>query len=150
MIDGGNEKPRPLNYFYLLICFYNIMVMFYMVVSIHRVLYIVAGFSFDTSDMLEETCAFHMRLSSLAAVILHEDLLTLGLDTCELTPSSVSSMRNLSEEFFSQLGKFAVSGNKDFEASKEAFLRSCKHNHIRYFIQASHYYLDNRNTLSIS
>ncbi|BES90892.1 autophagy-specific gene 2 [Nesidiocoris tenuis] len=88
------------------------------------------GLSFDT-DTLEETCAFHMRLSSLAVVILNEDLLTLGLDTCELTPSSVSTMRNLSEKFFSQLGKFAFSGNKDPGIHQQEFLRACDHNHIR-------------------
>uniref|UniRef100_A0A146KUZ5 Autophagy-related protein 2 n=1 Tax=Lygus hesperus TaxID=30085 RepID=A0A146KUZ5_LYGHE len=88
------------------------------------------GLSIDT-EVLEETCAFHMRLSSLAVMVLHEDILTLGLDTCELTPSSVSTMQHISEEFFSQLGKFAVSGNKDFDASKEAFIKCCKHNHLR-------------------
>ncbi|KAF6217295.1 hypothetical protein GE061_001649 [Apolygus lucorum] len=88
------------------------------------------GLSIDT-EMLEETCNFHMRLSSLAAIVLHEDILTLGLDTCELTPSSVSTMQHISEDFFSQLGKFAVSGNKDFDASKDAFIKCCKLNHLR-------------------
>ena len=92
--------------------------------------YLVSGSAVD-AEILEETCAFHMRLSSLAVVVLHEDILTFGLDTRELTPSSVSTMQHIAEEFFSQIGKFAVSGNKDFEASKDAFINSCKYNHLR-------------------
>lgn len=83
------------------------------------------------SDVVEETSAFHLQLSSIAAVILHEDILTFGLDSCELTPSSVSTMKNLSTQFFTQLGKFVLAGNKDFEAFKQALSNTCSLNHIR-------------------
>lgn len=84
-------------------------------------------------ELSGEITAFHFRLSSIAVVILHEDILTFGVDTYTLTPSSVSTMNNLSVQFFDHLGKCGIFGgsNKDFESSKISFLDACNLDHIR-------------------
>ncbi|CAH1390573.1 unnamed protein product [Nezara viridula] len=84
-------------------------------------------------ELCGEITAFHLRLSSIAVVILHEDILTFGVDTYTLTPSSVSTLNNLSIQFFDQIGKGGIFGgsNKDFEFSKASFLNACNLDHIR-------------------
>lgn len=84
-------------------------------------------------ELSGETTAFNLKLSSIAIVILHEDILTFGVDTYTLTPSSVSTMNNLSTQFFEQLGKCGIFGgsNRDFESSKISFLNACNLDHIR-------------------
>lgn len=86
----------------------------------------------DGEGGIEES-RFHVRLSSLAIVLLHEDILTVSPDTGQLAPGSVQHMKSLAEEFFNKLGFFAVSGygNKDFETAKNIFLEACQLNHIR-------------------
>lgn len=90
----------------------------------------VNTFDFDLNG---ETLSFHVRLSSVAVVILHEDILTFAVDSYCLTPSSISTMNNLSTQFFEQLGKFGITGfgNKDFELSKSFFKKACNLDHIR-------------------
>ncbi|KAL1129545.1 hypothetical protein AAG570_012490, partial [Ranatra chinensis] len=90
------------------------------------------------NDLSGEVSGFHVRIASLAIVLLHEDILTLGIETWKLTEPSVSTMRRYSETFFQQLGQFAVSGygNKDFETAKQVFLRACELNHIRLLATA--------------
>lgn len=88
------------------------------------------------SDPLAEVSHVHIRMSSLAVVLLHEDILTVCVDSdgSTLAHSSVQQMKAVSEDFFSELGLFAVSGygNKDFEKAHDVFLRSCQLNHIRF------------------
>lgn len=91
------------------------------------------GNTFDF-DFYGETIAFYIRLSSIAIVILHEDILTFSTETYCLTPSSVSTMNNLSTNFFEHLSKLGMAGgfgNKDFETSKVVFQNACTFDHIR-------------------
>jgi autophagy-related protein 2 len=87
------------------------------------------------SDPTAEVSHFHIRLSSLAVVLLHDDILTLCVesDGSSLARSSVQQMKAISKDFFDELGFFAVTGygNKDFNAAKNAFLSACQLNHIR-------------------
>jgi autophagy-related protein 2 len=87
------------------------------------------------SDPTAEVSHFHIRLSSLAVVLLHDDILTLCIesDGNSLARSSVQQMKAISKDFFDELGFFAVSGygSKDFSTAKDAFLKACQLNHIR-------------------
>jgi len=75
---------------------------------------------------------FHVSLSSVAAVLLHDEIL--ALSECSVTRASLRAMRQVANDFFSKLGHFAVSGygNKDFQDAKQVFLNACQHNHLRY------------------
>lgn len=104
---------------------------------LNETLFLVAesGNSVLDSDPTAEVSHFHIRLSSLATVLLHDDILTLCVesDGSSLARSSVQQMKAISEDFFNELGLFAVTGygNKDFNAAKNAFLSACQLNHIR-------------------
>nr|XP_018917848.1 PREDICTED: autophagy-related protein 2 homolog B isoform X1 [Bemisia tabaci] len=76
---------------------------------------------------------FYIRLSSLAVIILHEDILTQCVESNALSQSSLKQMTALSESFFSKLGLFAVCGygTKDFTNAKQTFSDACQLNHIR-------------------
>lgn len=78
---------------------------------------------------------FHVLLSSLAIVLLHDDILTMSVDSHKsvVTKSSFKQMYRLAEDFFTKLGHFAVSGygNKDFENARNVFLNACQLNHLR-------------------
>lgn len=86
-------------------------------------------------DPTAELSHFHIRLSSLAIVLLHDDILTLCVesDGSNLARSSVQQMKMVSKDFFDELGLFAVTGygSKDFHIAKEAFLNACQLNHVR-------------------
>lgn len=81
-----------------------------------------------------EESHLHVRLSSLAIVLLHEDTLTLSPETGYVTQSSLRQMEQIANEFFDKLGLFAASGygKKDFEQARQIFLEACQLNHIRY------------------
>jgi autophagy-related protein 2 len=87
------------------------------------------------SDPTAEVSHFHIRLSSLAIVLLHDDILTLCIesDGSSLARSSVQQMKAISKDFFDELGFFAVSGygSKDLNTAKDVFLKACQLNHIR-------------------
>jgi hypothetical protein len=95
-----------------------------------------SGIAALDSDPSAELSRFHIRLSSLAIVLLHEDILTLVVesDGSSLARSSVQDMKAISKAFFDELGLFAVAGygSKDFQGAKEAFLKACQLNHIRH------------------
>jgi len=95
-----------------------------------------SGIAALDSDPTAELSHFHIRLSSLAIVLLHDDILTLCVesDGSSLARSSVQQMKTISKDFFDELGLFAVTGygNKDFHTAKETFLRACQLNHIRH------------------
>ncbi|XP_031843330.1 autophagy-related 2 [Nomia melanderi] len=80
-----------------------------------------------------ETSHFHVRISSIAVILLHEDILTTCVDGGGLTCSSIQQMKNSADEFFKQLGLFAVGGygNKDFDKASKLLLDACHLSHIR-------------------
>ncbi|KOC64737.1 Autophagy-related protein 2 like protein B [Habropoda laboriosa] len=80
-----------------------------------------------------ETSHFHVRVSSIAVILLHEDILTTCVDGGGLTRSSIQQMKNLADDFFKQLGLFAAGGygNKDFDKASKILLDACHLSHIR-------------------
>ncbi|XP_076234909.1 autophagy-related 2 [Calliopsis andreniformis] len=80
-----------------------------------------------------ETSHFHVRVSSIAVVLLHEDILTTCVEGGGLTCSSIKQMKNAADEFFKQLGMFAAGGygNKDFDKASKLLLNACHLSHIR-------------------
>ncbi|KAH0569025.1 autophagy-related protein 2 homolog B [Cotesia glomerata] len=85
------------------------------------------------SDPTAETSQFHIRVSSIAVILLHEDILTTGIESRGLTCASTEQMKTASEEFFSKLGIFAADGygNKNFDKAAKIFLDACRLSHIR-------------------
>ncbi|XP_029036559.2 autophagy-related protein 2 homolog B [Osmia bicornis bicornis] len=85
------------------------------------------------NSMSAETSHFHVRVSSIAVVLLHEDILTTCVEGGGLTCSSIQQMKNSAEEFFKQLGMFAAGGygNKDFDKASKVLLDACHLSHIR-------------------
>jgi hypothetical protein len=100
-----------------------------------------SGIAALDSDPTAELSHFQIRLSSLAIVLLHDDILTLCIesDGSSLARSSVQQMKAVSKDFFDELGLFAVSGygSKDFHAAKDAFLKACQLNHIRHVFRTT-------------
>lgn len=86
------------------------------------------------SDPTAEISHFQIRLASLAAVILHEDVMTPSTDPdFILVQSSVHQMQNKADEFFrniSSLPLVTFSG-QDYENMKADFERACPLSHIR-------------------
>ncbi|KZC06215.1 Autophagy-related protein 2 like protein B [Dufourea novaeangliae] len=80
-----------------------------------------------------ETSHFHVRVSSIAVILLHEDILTTCVNGGGLTCSSIQQMKNSADEFFKQLGLFATGGygNKDFDKASKLLLNACQLSHIR-------------------
>ncbi|KAG8255627.1 Autophagy protein [Homalodisca vitripennis] len=68
-----------------------------------------------------EESRLHVKLSSLAVVLLHEDILILSPETGQITESSLEQMSRTADQFFSKLGLFAASGygKKDFEYARK-------------------------------
>ncbi|XP_012057436.1 PREDICTED: autophagy-related protein 2 homolog B [Atta cephalotes] len=85
------------------------------------------------NDTSAETTQFHIRVSSVALVLLHEDILTPCVEQLGLTSSSVRQMRNATKEFFRQLGTFAMGGygSKDFDTASKLLTEACRLSHIR-------------------
>ncbi|XP_017890148.1 autophagy-related protein 2 homolog B isoform X2 [Ceratina calcarata] len=80
-----------------------------------------------------ETSHFHVRVSSIAVILLHEDILTTCVEGGGLTCSSIQQMKTSADEFFNQLGMFAAGGygNKDFDKASKVLLDACHLSHIR-------------------
>lgn len=86
------------------------------------------------SDPTAEISHFQIRIASVAAVLLHEDILTVSTEEDHiLMPSSVQQMRNKATSFFESLGNFNFIGftGKDFDNCKVAFEKACQLSHIR-------------------
>ena len=85
------------------------------------------------NDSSVETSQFHVRVSSIAVVLLHEDILTINIEGYGLTKASTKQMKVTAEEFFKKLGMYAASGygNKDFEKAPKMFVDACQLSHIR-------------------
>lgn len=90
--------------------------------------------SMDNSASTAETSHFHVRVSSIAVILLHEDILTTCVEGGGLTCSSIQQMKNSADDFFKQLGMFAAGGygNKDFDKASKILLDACHLSHIRY------------------
>ena len=88
--------------------------------------------SIDT-DPSAETSQFHIRVSSIAMVLLHEDILTLCTKGLSLTLASTKQMEATAEDFFKKLEVFASGGygNKDFDKASKMFVEACQLSHIR-------------------
>lgn len=86
------------------------------------------------NDTSAETSQFHMRMSSIALILLHEDILTPCVEGLGLTFSSIKQMRSTAKEFFRQLGMFATGGygSKDFDKVSKLLMDACRLSHIRY------------------
>ncbi|XP_031784416.1 autophagy-related protein 2 homolog A [Nasonia vitripennis] len=84
-------------------------------------------------DASAETSQFHVRIASVAMILLHEDILTTGIEGYGLTKASTKIMKSTAEEFFKKLGIFATSGygHKDFETISKLFADACQHSHLR-------------------
>ncbi|KAJ8967898.1 hypothetical protein NQ317_015420 [Molorchus minor] len=105
----------------------------------------------QNSDPTAEISHFQIRLSSLAVLLLHEDLLVNSPDSHQiLAPSSVHQMQQTAEGFFNKMGHFVFSayGNKDFENAKTAFENACDMNHIRLLATPVQVEGDEKTTLS--
>lgn len=82
------------------------------------------------SDPTAEISHFQIRLSSVVAIILHEDILTVSTDNYQtLVAFSVKQMRNIAENFFATVGIFTL--QKEFDSNKAIFEKACKYNHLR-------------------
>ena len=76
---------------------------------------------------------FSVKLGSLAAVLLHEDVLACNSTTGQLATSTIEQMRSLADYFFGQLGLFSLAGAgiKDISAAKEKLDKACSKSHLR-------------------
>lgn len=85
------------------------------------------------NDPNAETSQFHVRVSSIAIVLLHEDILTTSLEGRGLTNASTEQMKNTADAFFQKLVIFAADGygNKNFDKASKMFLDACRLSHIR-------------------
>lgn len=92
--------------------------------------------SVDT-DSSVETSQFHVRVSSIAVVLLHEDILTVDIESYGLTKASTEQMKATAEDFFKKLGVYAAGGygNKDFEKAPKMFVDACQLSHIRFLLK---------------
>lgn len=77
---------------------------------------------------------FSVKMGSLAALVLHEDILTCNSATGQLAGSTVDQMRSLAGVFFGQLGLFSLAGAgiKDLSLAKEKLDAACSKSHLRY------------------
>ena len=74
---------------------------------------------------------FSVKLGSLAAVLLHEDVLACNSTTGQLATSTIEQMRSLADYFFGQLFSLAGAGIKDLSAAKEKLDKACSKSHLR-------------------
>ena len=88
------------------------------------------------TDPTAETSQFHVRVSSITFVLLHEDILTVSIEGRHLTSASTEQMKLAAEEFFQKLGLFAADGygNRNIDKVSKVFADACRYSHIRYAI----------------
>lgn len=78
---------------------------------------------------------FRVQISSLAAVILNEDILTPCVENANIvSKASVAEMHAKSEDFFATLGVHGLSGYSYnvFQEAKKKFTEACQINHLRF------------------
>jgi autophagy-related protein 2 len=85
------------------------------------------------ADASAETSQFHVRVSSVAMILLHEDILTIGIEAYGPTRASTEIMKTTADNFFTKLGVLGVGGygNKDFERVSKFFADACQQSHLR-------------------
>lgn len=86
------------------------------------------------SDPTAEISHLQIRISSLAIVLVHEDLLFRATDGDHiLSLASVQQMQQSANDFFTKLGNYVPNafGNKDFELGESVFNEACNLNHLR-------------------
>lgn len=87
------------------------------------------------SDPTAEISHFQIRFSSIAIVLLHEDLLFRASDGDDriLSLTSVQQMQQAAKKFFTKLGTCVPNGFgvKDFQTVDSSFEKSCSLNHLR-------------------
>lgn len=90
------------------------------------------------SDPTAEISHFQIQLTSLAVLILHEDVLSVN-EKNELVESTVQQMQNDANVFFVQINTpdFFSSLMKDFECTKANFEVACSKSHLRYYLANS-------------
>lgn len=101
---------------------------------------------------------FRVQISSLAAVLLHEDILTPSLENANMVSNaSVAEMQTKAEDFFRTLGVHGFSGYSYgvFEEAKKNFTEACQISHLRLMaapltLEGSEKTLANRWEMSIS
>ncbi|CAG9863843.1 unnamed protein product [Phyllotreta striolata] len=83
------------------------------------------------ADPSAEISHFQIRVASLAAVLLLEDVLFQPVDkTRILATSGVQKMQQIVGDFFGKLGHFAH-GCRDFRDTRETFDEACSRNHLK-------------------
>ena len=87
----------------------------------------------STSDENATRMRFSIKLGSLVALLLHEDILTCNSTTGQLTMSAVEQMRSLANFFFGQVGLFSLAGAgiKELSIAKEKLDAACTRSHLR-------------------
>ncbi|KAF7991887.1 hypothetical protein HCN44_010688 [Aphidius gifuensis] len=75
------------------------------------------------NDPTTETSQFHIRVSSIAIILLHEDVLTTDIESYGLTVTSTKQMKIISNNFFNNIGIFDGDGC--------TLSNACKLSHIR-------------------
>lgn len=93
----------------------------------------------STSRLVDDPSAvvtrFRVQVSSVAAVVLHEDILTPSVENANMVlKASVAEMQAKSEDFFSTLGFHALSGYSynAFQEAKKKFTEACQISHLRF------------------
>ncbi|RZC41089.1 autophagy-related protein 2 A -like protein, partial [Asbolus verrucosus] len=96
-------------------------------------------------DPTAEISRFDIHLSSLAVVLLHEDLLTESLgDKCGLVASSVKQMQSTVHDFFKNSSEVFLS--KDLKSINATLDKGCQLNHIRLLGAPLHLEADEKTT----
>ena len=99
----------------------------------------IGGRKNSTSRLVDDPSAvvtrFRVQVSSVAAVVLHEDILTPSVENANMVlKASVAEMQAKSEDFFSTLGFHALSGYSysAFQEAKKKFTEACQISHLRF------------------
>ncbi|XP_066590734.1 autophagy-related protein 2 homolog B isoform X2 [Prorops nasuta] len=102
-------------------------------------------------DASAESSQFTIRISSIAIILLHEDILTTCVQGIGLTNSSIRQMISSAEAFFQRLVDFTTDGygNKDLEEASKLMLDACSLNHIR-LLAAPFMFEGNEKTTTLS
>ncbi|XP_071542076.1 autophagy-related protein 2 homolog A [Panulirus ornatus] len=101
---------------------------------------------------------FRVQVSSVAAVILHEDVLTPSVENSNMvSKASVAEMQAKSLDFFSTLGVHGLSGYSYnvFQEAKKKFTEACQISHLRFMaapltVEGSEKSLANRWEMSVN
>lgn len=86
-------------------------------------------------DPTAEISHFQIRVTSLALLVLHEDVLSVSADEEHtLVPASVRQMQSYAEKFFASINSLAFMGSmsRDFSSSRASFEQACSLSHLRY------------------